>query len=522
MYKKSIWQKFSKPCHFPRLKGDIEVDVAIIGGGISGITTAQLLASAGKKVVVLEALKIAESNTGRSTGNLYSTLGGELTSIRSSFKREVVEKVVKSRKEALNLIERNIIRFEIECEFIRVPWYFYSAVNSADSIIEKEFKVEKELGLIQDYSELPNFSLKSRKAIMVEDQAQFNPLTYVQGLARSIASERCQIFEDTKVSEVISEGEVHELVTAHGRVRAQAIVHATHTPKGLSALHTLLGPYREYGIACKLQGHEHPPGIFFGYHNSSELISTRMYEKDGEYFLIVVGEPHKVGQGDSAYHIGELEKFASKYFNVSEITHRWGGQHYKPTDHLPYIGRLAPKSNVYMASGFSTHGLVYGTVAGQVISDLILKNENEYADIYKPLRFNPIKSAPKFIKENTNVLSEYIKDYLLKRDRSPFSEVGPGEGKILQHEGKKLAVFRDEKDNLQVCSAICTHLGCVVHWNKAEASWDCPCHGSRFDTKGEVLEGPAYKALERFEVKEELKDHRPPKRNERPDIQQGV
>lgn len=186
-----------------------------------------------------------------------------------------------------------------------------------------------------------------------------------------------------------------------------------------------------------------------------------------------------------------MERFAREHFEVIEVTHRWGAQNYKAPDYLPFIGQKLKGSRQYIATGFSSHGLTYGALSGLILCDLITGKENPYSDIFKPTRFNPVKSAPKFIKENTDVMFQYVNDYLVKKHPNSFESILPGEGLVIEQEGHKLAACKDEQGGVRVCSAVCTHLGGIVHWNGAEKSWDCPIHGTRFGTGGEVLEGPA-------------------------------
>lgn len=492
----SLWKSHLSPSHYPQLTFSAQADVVIIGGGICGVSCAQTLSEAGLEVVLLEAHHLGESNTSNSTGNLYEVFSELLNEGYKTY-GEKITKVIESRRLAMKLIEDNIGRFEIDCDFKRVPWTYYSALSEKDQQIEKSLNRARKLNL--DFKEVSPLDsrLMARKAIRIEGQAQFNPRRYVQGLAAAL-HDHCRIFERSAVVEVIDEDNSKKVITHHGEVRCRYVIHATHTPKGFMPVQALLGPYREYGIACKINGPQHPEGIFFGYHNPSEITSTRSYERDGEHFLVVVGEAHKVGQGDTLHHMHELERFARDHFEVKEITHRWGGQHYRPADHLPYIGRRNHGDNTLIATGFATHGLVYGTLAAMIFKDIITQQDNPYIKLYDPARFTPVKSASKFLKENVNVFGQYVKDYVRKNPNA-FVDIGLGEGKVVEFDGHKLAAYRSEENELQVCSAICTHMGCVVHWNNGENSWDCPCHGSRFATDGEVLEGPALKALARLE-----------------------
>ena len=499
MSTESIWQTYGMTTNFPRLSGDIEADVAVIGGGVTGITIAQKLKEEGMRVVVLESLRVGVSNTGHSTGNLYEAMGTELIELRKKHEADVVRKVLQSRREAVSFIEENVRRFNIDCDFIRVPWFYYTGVEERRKDIEEHFRICEEAGIGARKSEVAHPGLKSLDAICIDHQAQFNPLRYVQGLALAINDEQCRIFEHTVVTDVKSEGDHCELVTENGNIRARHVVHATHTPKGVMAYHTLMQPYREYGIACRIRDPQHPPGVHFGLWGETMSFSTRLYQRNGESYAIVVGAPHKVGHGDTNHEMRKLEAFAAKHFEVIEFTHRWGGQHYRPADELPYIGRKGSSEKTYVATGFSTHGIVYGTVAAAIICDQIAGRKNVYEEIYSAARFTPVKSAKKFLQENATVFGALVKDYL-HRDHSPLAGIAPGEGKVIDHEGHKLAVYRDEEEGLQVCSAVCTHFGCIVHFNNDEKSWDCPCHGSRFSTDGEVLEGPALHALARADL----------------------
>jgi glycine/D-amino acid oxidase-like deaminating enzyme/nitrite reductase/ring-hydroxylating ferredoxin subunit len=493
---KSIWQSYSDDTNFPHLNQDLIVDVVVIGGGITGITTAQLLTDKGMRVAVLEKGGIGQSSTGGSTGNLYPAMAEILLNVRKKFGDDVMEMVVNSRKEAIDLIDRNIKNFSIDCDFKHVTWNYYTTISSEKEKVESAYEAAKKIGLKVEYSDIEELNSGLKKGIKMQGAAQFNPLRYVQGLAKAInPSENCLIFENTEVLS-IHENKEHVIVKCKNghSVQASYLVHATHSPKGIMGFHAMMGPYREYGVACKING-KHPEGVYFGFYDSEGITSTRHYERDGESFLICVGEAHKVGHGDNQEHINHLVEFAKKHFDVIEVTHHWGAQNYKSNDCLPFIGPKNEDSKIYVGTGLSSHGLTYGTVAAQIISDQISGVDNAYSEIYRPYRFNPMKSAPNFIKENADVFMAFVKDYLLKRSKETFADVKPGEGKVIEEGGHKLAVFHNENEGLQICSAVCTHMGCIVRWNNAEQSWDCPCHGSRFDTSGEVLEGPALKAL---------------------------
>jgi Rieske Fe-S protein len=268
-------------------------------------------------------------------------------------------------------------------------------------------------------------------------------------------------------------------------------------------VHTSLGPYREYALGVKLNEEYPAPGIYWDM-RESEHYSMRTYDTPKGKILMVLGEMHKVGQKENNEEcFKNLETFLRERFNVASIEYKWSAQQFKPADSIPYIGLSSGNKNIYIATGFAADGLTYGTLASMIISDEILGAENKWSKTYSASRITPLASATEFIKENVNVAGELIKDYLAKEDIDQFSELAVGDGKIIEIDGKKRGAYRSEDGNLHVVSAVCTHLGCIVHFNQTEKSWDCPCHGSRFSVDGEVLEGPAYLPLQKTIVNDE-------------------
>ncbi|MDT0645072.1 FAD-dependent oxidoreductase [Zunongwangia sp. F260] len=494
MLKKSLWSSFATdPEKYPKLNKDIAVDVAIIGGGITGITTAQVLTERGYTVAVLEARSVGHGTTGHSTGNLYIIIDELLSSLKSKYNKDVVIRVIESRKAALEKIEENVEKFGIDCDFSRQPLFLYEDVNNIK--ILEEIKAAKEINLA--FTELAeDFPFEQDNGIKFDHQAQFNPLLYVLGLAASIDKEKCSIYENTAVRSVEEQKDRVLVNTSEAIVAAKYAVHATHTPKGLELqYHTTLGPYREYGVAAKLESTSHPQGIFWGYYKDQKY-SIRSYSRGDENYLIAVGSPHKVGQAENNQkHVEDLVAFIQEQFIVGQITHTWGGQNYKPADLLPFIGRKTKNSREFIATGFSTDGLIYGTLSANIIADKVEDKFNRFEDLYEAARHQPAKSAKKFVKENVNVAGEFLKDLSFKGDDKDLMEIPPGEAAIITRDGEKVAVYREPNGEFKIVSALCTHMACMVHWNNAEESWDCPCHGSRFDTSGEVIEGPAYNAL---------------------------
>lgn len=496
----SIWRDFEKTLDYPSLQKNITTEVAIIGGGITGITAAKVLGEAGISSVVLESKTVGSGTTGQSTGNLYYTLDSHLFRLESKYDSDTVKAVAASRAETLQQIRRWIEDHSLDCDYQKVPWYLYSSNRRNTDTIRKELQTADRAKLSVTKAERSDIPFPLTDAITIDAQAQINPLRYVQELATTADPDFCQIFEQTHVSSVERTKGSFELQTSGGKVTADKVIYATHTPKGLKFVQTLLGPYREYGIACRAENISHPEGIFWGLYDEGTVISTRMYNRDDKTFLIVIGHPHKVGQKEENQQVIEsLADFAQNYFDVREIAYRWGGQHYRPADLLPFIGPISKGANEYIATGYSTDGLVYGTLSAMIIGDHITGKDNKWADFYDATRKQPLKSGPKFLKENIDVATRYA-EYFTTPKELDLQKLKAGEGKVVKKEGQRLGVYRNEDEELEIVSAICTHMGCHVHWNKAEQTWDCPCHGSRFNTDGTVIEGPAFKPLQKNPV----------------------
>lgn len=501
---KSIWKSYSSGSGFAPLQGNITTDVAIIGEGITGITTAQLLKNTGLTVTVLEAMRVGGGSTGGSTGNLYATIEAGFDALKSKYDVQVIKTIASARKEAIDLIEDNVNTYGIDCDFKRIGWYLYSSDKKHAGRIEKEFKACKEAGVDVEEVKAQQIPFPMENGIVAKNQAQFNPLRYVQQLAKAIAGDNCTIYEDTAVTDIKHKDDKTELITNKGTVTATYVIHATHTPKGVFLdFHSLLSTHREYGVAVKLASGSYPQGTFWGYYNTNDRYSVRSYDHNGEQYLMCIGQPHMVGQQENnTDNINNLEKFLREHFDVAEVTNRWGGQNYKPADSLPYIGRKSKGANEFIATGFSTDGLTWGTVAATVIRDMIQGTETEYTKLFDATRHNPLKAAGNAIKEGVNTAAHFINDYILFKD-AKLADIPAGEGKVIEIDNKKVAVYHDNAGQMKACSAICTHMGCVVHFNKAEKSWDCPCHASRFDTNGCIIEGPALTPLPVVNIKEE-------------------
>lgn len=489
----SVQDEFSK---FEPLNTTSVVDVAIVGGGITGISAAYMLRKRGLSVVVLEAGRVGEGSTGSSTGNLYVP-NARFRTILSKHKLEGLEAVVMSRAAAMTFIEDRINEFNIECGYRRVPMYYFTPwKREVDEIRNERMAIQKG-GIIASDLVPPDFPFPVFACTTIEMQAQFNPLQYVKKLAAELNGPECVIHEKTKVLK-ITDGEPCLVETTKGVVTARHVIQATHTPKGIYAVHAMMEVYREYAVALRIKG-DLPPDAIYWMNEGNQKYSIRTYSNETGSWLIVLDDSHSVGTKEkTGKSFKKIEKFIRSFFDVEEVSYMWAAQNYSSADSLPYIGTGPTEKNVYIATGFAADGLTYGTAAAMIVTDLITGVGNPWAQYFDPKRLTIAASAKNAIKENLAVLSHLVKDYIFTGKEKKLVYVRRGKGKVVEISGRKAAAYRDEEGRFHIVDAVCPHMGCIVHWNSAEKSWDCPCHGSRFTIDGKVLEGPAINDLTQY------------------------
>lgn len=495
----SLWTSTSSTrSGFEALKGVEVADVAVIGGGITGMTTALRLAEAGMSVVLVERARIGAGNTGRSTGNLYATLSHGLAPVLEKWGEETLRSLVRLRGEALARIAGDVAALRLDCGFQQVDLHIglEQDADDAQQALREEFAAMVLAGLAPEWVE-PPLALGSGRMLRIRGQAQCNPSAYVRGLAAQAQRRGVRIFEETRVTDIdAGSGRVR---TDDGDIRAGAIVMATHSPVGFNLVQAEMQPCIEYGISARLGAGALPPGIFWfrdGEH------SLRGYRHAGVDHLVVVGEPHRTGeQAPEAVRLERLRDFARRHFGVATFEHCWSAQQLRPADGLPYIGRSA-HDNLFIATGFAADGLTWGTVAAGLIRDLLQDRDNPAIDLLSPRRLTPVKSAKGWAEENAAVVRHLVGDRLRRVEPASLSSVAPGEGKLVDHDGRTFAVYRAADGSLTVLSPVCPHLRCHVAWNPEQPGWDCPCHGSRFHPDGRVLDGPALADLERVRLED--------------------
>jgi glycine/D-amino acid oxidase-like deaminating enzyme/nitrite reductase/ring-hydroxylating ferredoxin subunit len=480
----------------PSDRAATSADAVVVGGGIAGLTTAVHLAEDDHDVVLLERDSLAEGVTGRSTAKVTSQHSLVYDQLREELGREAAEQYGEANQAALEEVARRADESDVDCGFRRLPAYTYARSDDDRAAVRDEVDTASSLGLPASFVEGGELDLpyETRGAVAFADQAQFDPRKYLLALAESFVESGGRIYEETPVRDV-EEGRPCRVETDRGTVRADDVVLATHFPiVDRGGFFARMRPKRSYVLAVEIDG-EVPEGMY--YDPSTPYRSLRPYRQDGEEYLLVGGENHKTGQAAEPDRYRRLARFAREHFDVESIEYRWSTQDYVTADSVPYVGRMGPTTDhVYVATGFGGWGMTNGTAAGRVLAELVAGRDHPWHDLYSPKRVTLSKnSLREVLSENVDAGGRFLRGWLRAVDRRTLQDLDPGEGTVIREGTRPLAVSRDEDGSLRAVSAVCPHLKCVVDWNDAESSWDCPCHGSRFEADGSVIDGPAARDL---------------------------
>lgn len=501
MDSRSHWLKTASLPRFPRLDRDITVDVAVVGAGITGITAAWLLTEAGFKTALIERGRCVHVDTGNTTAHLTAVPDLGLGQLRQRFGDEAARAVIDGGALAIDRIAAITEAEAIPCGFHRVAAWYHAHANGAPTRkFEAEAEDARRLGLDARFSSAD--PLLASPAVEYANQALFHPVKYLGGLLRRLAERGVAIFENTPMTDL--EEPLHTVRTPHGRIRCGHLVLATHTPL-MGATGTMraaifqarLALYTTYAMAARVPTGRLPYGSFWD--DADPYNYLRVERARGGDVAIYGGEDHKTGQRtdtDAAYH--RLERRFLSLCPEARITARWSGQVITTDDGLPFIGETAERQ--FAATGFAGNGMTFGTLSAILAVDDIQGRQNRWQDLFRPGRAPGGAGALKFIRENKDYPYRLVRDWIATLGEGSPESVNPGEGRVYNVGGQRIAASRDASGNLHLCSAVCTHMQCIVAWNPAESTWDCPCHGSRFRPNGEVLAGPAEEPLPPVEL----------------------
>ena len=494
----------SSPVYSP-LDHDEHADVVVVGGGITGLTTAYLLATAGRRVVLLERASLGDIDTGHTSAHLTMVTDTRLSELVERLGRPHAQAVWDAGLAAIQQIDTIVRAGGIDCDFDWVDGYLHAPPGSPQADQADAFRSEAALAadLGFDAAFVEDVPLVGGPGIRIDDQARIHPRRYLAGLAQAVVAAGGHIYERSAVETFSAEPLG---VTANGfAVTADDIVVATHNPLvGLSSLpaatlfQTKLALYTSYVLAARVPKGLVPDALLWD--TADPYHYLRVDPGDDEDIVIFGGEDHKTGQvAGTPECFARLEATLRVLLPEAVVVARWSGQVIETPDGLPYLGRMG--EHHYAATGFAGNGLTFGTLGAMICSDAILGRSNPWADLFAPDRKALGRSLWEYVKENTDYPYYMVRDRFAGVDGKSLRVVRRGQGKVLDHEGQTVAAYRDEEGVVTLRSAVCPHMGCLVGWNAAERTWDCPCHGSRFTPRGEVISGPAEGPLPPVEAK---------------------
>jgi glycine/D-amino acid oxidase-like deaminating enzyme/nitrite reductase/ring-hydroxylating ferredoxin subunit len=498
MQTNSYWRDTAKGPAFSKLQKDLRVEVLVVGGGITGLTAAYLLSKAGRTVALVERGRIGQSETGHTTAHLTFATDTRLRELVKTFGREHAQAVWDAGASAMAQIRTNVRELNIDCELRETPGFLVAAPDAApeeSGHLREESALAHELGF--DASFVQNAPLWRRPALSLANQLKFHPMKYLHGLAKGSTAQGAQIFEESEVAEFQDEPRRVKVNGHH--ISYDLVVLAAHVPlqgntNTLSAalFQTKLAGYSTYAVEARLTSDVYPEAMLWD--TADPYLYLRIDRRADYDVAILGGEDHKTGQvtnTEACYQ--RLQEKLRRTLSEATLERRWSGQVIESADGLPYIGEVG--NGQFLATGFAGNGMTFGTLSAMMALDLVAGVKNPWRDLFAVER-KTLSAAWDYLRENSDYPYYMAKSRLHGTPKGDLDSLGKGEGRILRLDGKKVAAFRDGDGHTHALSAVCPHLGCVVAWNEADRTWDCPCHGSRFQATGEVMCGPAEKALE--------------------------
>lgn len=493
----SFWLENTPQTNYSTLQEGLTVDVAILGAGIAGITSAYFLKEAGLKVALIDASKVVYDVTAFTTAKITAAHNVIYSNLESHFDKKGAKMYAQANQLAISKIESIVNQRNIDCDFRRLPGYIYTEKEDEKDMLKKEAEAAADAGLQASYTEETPLPFPIAGAIKYENQAEFHPRKYLLNLVETIPGDGSYIFEGTRALKV-KEGDINEVVTDKGSIHAKNVIVSTHFPiYDPSYLFAKMYPSMSYALGF-YSDNPFPKGMYI---STQPTITYRSSPSEKGELIIVSGAHHKVGhEEDTKQFYRKLEEHAKSHFNVKSIDYHWSTQDNITMDKVPYIGKAESGSKgIYVATGFMKWGMTLGTVAAMLLTEQILGRESEWSSFFDPSRSKPVlESTKEFIGSNVDVAKELLGGRLSRPKSMKPSELENGEGRILNVDGKKVAAYKDENGKIYTISSVCTHLGCQVSWNDAEKTWDCPCHGSRYSYDGTVIHSPTVKNLKEY------------------------
>lgn len=473
-------------------------DCLIVGAGITGLTAALILQSYGKKVAIAEAYTAGFGTTGGTSAHINTFADTTYAEAESAFGAKGAQLFSDAIKEGFGIIKENIKTYNIDCDFENRTAYLYAEDANQTKELEDLYKGALKVGIKLKYSEEVPTPVAYKSALEFPEQAQFHPLKYLQGIQQAFIKAGGILLDNCRIESIDTADNFHTATTNKSlRIKARKVIYATHIPPGITSFNFRCAPYRSYVIGVKLKNNSYPDALIYDMQDPYHYFRTHVIE--GQKLLIAGGNDHKTGHDDPEKAFSDLEKYVRKYYPVSSVKYKWSSQYYIPADGFPYIGQMPEASDgIYCATGFNGNGMMLGSVSAIILSDLVSGKASRYEDIFSPSRIKPIAGFKEFVTENADVAYHFIADRISVHQTDSLNRLKPDTGKVVEIDGTMIAAYKDAAGKLHGLNPVCTHAKCIVNWNQEEKSWDCPCHGARYDIDGKVLSGPARKDLEKI------------------------
>ncbi len=474
-------------------------DVLIVGAGITGLSTALLLQKAGKICIVADAYEPGFGTTGGTSAHINTFADTTYKEAGSAFGEDGAQLFADAVNAGFDLIKTNIKRYQIDCDYEDKTGYLFAETDDEVKQLDDVYEGLQQVKVPARYEQHVPTPVKFKKALKLDGQAQFHPLKYLQAIQQEFLKLGGVVQNYTLITELEKNDDVFTASYDEGKIQAKAVVYATHMPPGLNVFNFRCAPYRSYVMGITLSDDNYPESVIYDMQEPYHYYRTHII--DGQKYLIAGGNDHKTGHDDPEAAFADLEKYLKQYYKIDKVVYKWSSQYYIPVDGLPYIGQMPEMwDGVYCATGYNGNGMMLGSAAAETISDLILTGDSKYKPIFNPGRIKPIDGFTEFVKENADVAWRFLADRFKIKEEDSLRSLQKDSGKVLEIDGKKIAAYRDETGKLHALSPVCTHAKCIVNWNQTERSWDCPCHGARYDINGEVLTGPARTELEQIDI----------------------